>query len=612
MTAADAILRRGDNCAAQGDLAGALAEYEKAIQQHPDFADTWLRHGAALSELHRPIEALASYAKAQALAPNRPEIPYSQGMALQDLGRHGEALAAFDQALALGLNFSIVWNNRGASLRSLGKLPEALASFERALALDPAHTEALGNRGGVLQKMNRHAEAFAAFKAFAAAAPRHKYALSGFLVSAAALCDWDMLDKLRPRLETEVASGKAIVNPFFLLSLSDDPVLARACAAHYDRDLIGMPPQAECPIPPPGRKIRIAYLSTDFRLHAVGHLMIGIFEHHDRSRFELTGVSYGLEEDSPLRTRFKKVFDHFIDAEGMPDVDIVTALRQRNIDIAVDLCGYARGARPAVMARRPAPVQVSYLGFPASMATDFTDIVIADEIVLPPDQQANYSEHIARMPDCYWPATAHDAAQPIAPTPSRAAAGLPTHGFVFSCFNHHGKIGRPQFDIWMRLLKAVPQSVLWLIDDTGKDNLRRAAIARGVDPARIVFAPKLPQDQHLARCALIDLVLDTRPYNAHTTATDALRMGVPVVTCMGRSFSSRVCASMLVAAGLAELIADDLESYEMLALTLARDPVRLSAVRAKLGPGRFSTPLFDIPCFMTSWEALFAAMLPKS
>jgi protein O-GlcNAc transferase len=295
----------------------------------------------------------------------------------------------------------------------------------------------------------------------------------------------------------------------------------------------------------------------------------------------------------------------------MSDTDIVAALRQRHIDIAVDLSGYARGARPAVMALRPAPVQVGYLGFPASMAADFTDYVIADGIVLPPEQQENYSERIARMPDCYWPATAHDAAQPIVPKPGRAAAGLPEKGFVFSCFNHHGKIGRPQFDIWMRLLKSVPQSVLWLIDDGGKDNLRRAAVARDVDPGRIVFAPKLPQDQHLARCALIDLVLDTLPYNAHTTATDALRMGVPVVTVMGRSFSSRVCASMLAAADFAELIADDPEAYETLALDLARDPARLAVIRAKLGPGRFSTPLFDIRRFMTHWEALFAAMLPK-
>ena len=611
MSEVDAILRRGDQRAADGDAAGALAEYESATRLYPDHADSWLRHGAALTELHRPAEALASYARAKALAPNRPEISYSRGVALQDLGRHNEALASFDQALALGLDFPVVWNNRGASLRTLGKFPEALASFERALALDPAHIEALGNRGAVLQKMNRHAEAFAAFEAFAAAAPGHEYALSGLLVSAAALCDWAVLEKLRPRMEAEVASGKSIVNPFFLLGLSDDPVLAKSCAAHYGRDLLQGLVTAPLPRPAPGKKIRLAYLSTDFRLHAVGHLMIGIFEHHDRARFELTGVSYGPDENSVLRGRFKNVFDHYIDAEAMTDAEVTEALRRLNVDIAVDLSGYAKGARPGVMARRPAPVQVSYLGFPASMAADFMDYVIADGIVLPDDQQANYSEAIARMPDCYWPATAHDVAQPITQTPSRAGAGLPALGFVFSCFNHHGKIGKTQFEIWMRLLKAMPDSVLWLIEDSGRDNLCRAAQTRGVDPARLVFAPKLPQADHLARLPLIDLVLDTLPYNAHTTATDALRMGVPLVTCMGRSFSSRVGASLLRAAGLYELIAEDLESYEALALALARDPGRLHGLRTRLGPARFSTSLFDIPRFMAHWEALFLAMMPK-
>lgn len=600
-------------------MAGAFAEYGTAVQQYPDHADSWLRHGAALTELHRPAEALTSYARAQALAPDRPEISYSRAMALQDLGRHVEALASFDQALALGLDFPVVWNNRGTSLRTLGKFPEALASFERVLALDPAHIEALGNRGAVLQSMRHHAEAYAAFEAFAAAAPGHKYALSGLLVSAAALCDWATIEKLRPRMEAEVASGRSIVNPFFLLGLSDDPVLAKSCAAHYGRDLLQGLVTAPSPKPAPGKKIRLAYLSTDFRLHAVGHLMIGIFENHDRARFELTGVSYGPEENSALRGRFKKVFDHFIDAEAMTDADVAAALRRLNVDIAVDLSGYAKGARPGVMARRPAPVQVSYLGFPGSMAADFMDYVIADEIVLPDGQQVNYSERIARMPDCYWPATAHDVAQPIAQAPSRAEAGLPAlpsgsvgNGFVFGCFNHHGKIGRPQFEIWMRLLKAVPDSVLWLIDDSGRDNLKREAQARGVDPARLVFAAKKPQADHLARCALIDLVLDTLPYNAHTTATDALRMGVPLVTCMGRSFSSRVGASLLRAAGLAELVTADPESYEVLALALARDPERLRALRDRLGPARFSTPLFDIPRFMAHWEALFMAMMPKS
>jgi predicted O-linked N-acetylglucosamine transferase (SPINDLY family) len=609
---AELLLRQGDSKAALGDLKGALATYESAVGKYPQSAEAWLRHGAALSELKRPVEALTSYARAEALSPGRPDLCYSRAVALEELGRAAEALEDYDRALSGGLDFAMVWNNRGTCLRSLGRWTEALQSFDRALALDPDHVEAMGNLGAVLQRLGRHQEALAAFERFSAAAPGHKYALAGLLASAAALCDWNILERLRPRLESEIASGKSIVNPFFFLSISDDPVLARQCAAHYGRDLIGDLPKVECPMPVRGEKIRLAYFSTDFRLHAVGHLMIGIMEHHDRSRFELIGVSYGPEEASPLRGRFKKAFDHFIDAEDMPDADIVASLRALKVDIAVDLSGYARGARPKVMAMRPAPVQLSYLGFPASMAADFMDGVIADAIVLPKDQQENYSERILRLPDCYWPATAHDPGQAIAPIPSRAEAGLPETGFVFGCFNHHGKICREQFTIWMRLLAKVPGAVLWLIEDGGKDNLARAAAEVGIDPARLIFAPKRPQAEHLARCALIDLALDTLPYNAHTTCTDALRMGVPMITVAGRSFASRVGASMLAAAGLPELIAEDAESYEALALALARDPECLARLRARLGAARFSLPLFDVPVFMRHWEALFAAIMPKA
>jgi predicted O-linked N-acetylglucosamine transferase (SPINDLY family) len=605
------MIARGDGHAASGDLAAALRDYDAAVNAYPGEADAWIRHGAALAELGRTSEAMASYTRATVLAPGRSELFFVQAMALQDMGRHAEAVDAFDEALLRGLDYADVWNNRGSSLRSLERYSQALESFEHALSIDHSHPEALGNRGAVLQKLNRHAEAARAFEKFASAAPDHKYLLSGQLTAAASLCDWATIERLRPRFEVEVMSGKSIVNPFFLLGLSDDPALAHAAALHYGHDFLPWLAKVEMPKPAPGEKIRIAYLSADFRQHAVGHLMIGIFEHHDRARFELTGVSYGPEEDSPIRSRFKKTFDHFIDAHGVPDAEVAERLRAMNIDIAVDLMGFTRGARPGVMARRPAPVSVSYLGFPTSTAADFMDYIIADAIVLPEDQQAHYSEQIVRMPDCYWPATAHDLVQPIAATPTRAAAGLPNEGFVFGCFNHHGKIGRPQFEIWMRLLSAVPGSVLWLIDDSGRENLRKEAAARGMDPARLVFAPKVPQAEHLARCRLMDLVLDTLPYNAHTTATDALRLGVPVVTCMGRSFSSRVGASLLAAARFPELITDDMGDYETLALALATDPERMAAIRARLGDERFATPVFDIPRFMAHWEKGFATMAAR-
>jgi protein O-GlcNAc transferase len=353
-------------------------------------------------------------------------------------------------------------------------------------------------------------------------------------------------------------------------------------------------------------RIRLAYLSADFHQHPTAQLMAELFERHDRARFEVTAIAFGPDDNSALRARLKKAFDHFEDVRGKSDAEVARLLRAREIDIAVDLNGHTADARPGIFAHRPAPVQVNYLVYPGTTGAAFMDYVLADRIVLPADQQPFFSEKIVHMPDCYQ---ANDATRIVPPAPSRAEAGLPAEGFVFCCFNNSWKITAPVWGIWMRLLTQVPGSLLWLLDSPAAANLRAEAAARGVNAARLIFAPKLPPGQHLARHKLADLFLDTLPYNAHTTCSDALWAGLPVVTCYGKAFPGRVAASLLKAIDLPELVTTSPEKYEELSLELADNPALLQATREKLARNRITTPLFDSERFRKGIEAAYAAML---
>jgi predicted O-linked N-acetylglucosamine transferase (SPINDLY family) len=334
--------------------------------------------------------------------------------------------------------------------------------------------------------------------------------------------------------------------------------------------------------------------------------MVELFERHDRSRFEVSAFAFGPDDGSDLRRRLVKAFDKFEDVRHFSDLEIATLIRAREIDITVDLNGHTHEARPGIFSFSPAPVQVNYLVYPGTTGANYMDYILTDRVVLPLDQQAFFSEKIVQLPDCYQ---ANDATRPLPPAPSRAEAGLPEQGFVFCCFNNSWKITAPVFDIWMRLLQQVPDSVLWLLESPATDNLRAHAQARDVDAQRLVFAPKLPPDRHLARHRLADLVLDTLPYNAHTTCSDALWAGVPVITCYGQAFQSRVAASLLKAIDVPELVTTRPEDYESLALELATNPALLKATRDKIWRNRLTTPLYDSERFRKNIETAYMAML---
>jgi len=394
-----------------------------------------------------------------------------------------------------------------------------------------------------------------------------------------------------------------------LLGYSDDPALQLQCAKNYVAYKIPLRPQPFWT----GEvwrhtKLRVAYLSADLHTHATAHLMAGLFEQHDRSRFEIIGISYGVDDHSEMRKRLVAAFDQFRDVRGNSDEEVAKLLHNLNVDVAVDLKGYTHDARPIILAYRPAPIQVNYLGYPGTMGAEFIDYIVADKIVVPFERQQFYTEKIVHLPDSYQ---INDTTRRIAEVvPDRQAIGLPQRGFVFCCFSNNWKITPEIFGVWMRLLHQIKDSALWLLRDnkSAELNLRNEAQKLGVDPLRLIFSGRLPLDQHLARHLLADLVLDTLPYNAHTTASDALWAGIPLLTCMGGAFARRVAASLANAAGLSELVATSLDEYEALALKLARDSVMLAEVKAKLARNRNTCPLFNTERFTRHIEAAYTAM----
>jgi predicted O-linked N-acetylglucosamine transferase (SPINDLY family) len=519
-------------------------------------------------------DAIAAYDRALAIAPDNPVTWNNRGGAMLSLKQDEAGPALFRKALQLGPADPNIWSNRAHAFSALKRLPEAIADAEQALALDPNHASA--------QRMAFHCRLHT--------------------------CDWSRRENDKRRITAGLEADSRVVNALDHRGLCDSErehlIAARLFAAEEF-------PAAAQPLWRGERyrhdKIRLAYLSTDFRAHAVASLIVGIFEHHDKTRFETTAISFSPDDRSETRQRIETAFDRFIDVQTMSDSQAAAIMRELEIDIAIDLNGYTGDSRTGILAFRPAPLAVNYLGYPGTMGAPFIDYIIADRTAIPPEHQIFQSEKVAYLPYAYQ---ANDRKRRVGDTPTRAEAGLPETGFVFSCFNNTYKIGPEIFDIWTRLLRDVDGSVLWLLEDNAiaATNLRREAQARGIDPARLIFAPrKLPHD-HLARQALADLFLDTLPYNAHTTASDALWLGLPLVTCPGNTFPARVAASLLHAINMPELVTSSLNEYERLSLKLAREPEALAAVRAKLIANRDTQPMFDTASFAKDLERIYATM----
>jgi protein O-GlcNAc transferase len=584
--------------------AEALAALDGALAARPDDAALLRTRVETLLRLQRWSEALQTCDRILLRNPKDSQALNDRGLALDDLRRLDEAAASFRAALALDPDLTAARNNLGVVLSRLGDYEAALASFEAGLARDPENVELLYNRGHTLASLKRFPEAIESYEATLARQPDHVFAFGSLAGTALALCDWPRTEKMAAQIADN--PGK-FVQPLTLLGYSDDPARLLASARLATQVLLTERPQPLWTGTPYRHdKIRLAYLSADFRDHATAWLAAELFERHDRQRFHVTAISTRPDDGGAMRARLAGAFDRFIDVSAQSDAEVARLLREMEIDIAIDLNGYTLGGRPAILSHRPAPVQVNYLGFPGSMGSAHYDYIIADPVLLPFADQPFCDEKIVQLPDCYQP---NDTRRVMAAAPSRQEAGLPGTGFVFCSFNNNWKITAPVFDVWMRLLAAAPGSVLWLLDDNpaAKANLQAEAARRGINPQRLVFAPRLDQSAHLARHALADLFLDTLPCNAHTTASDALWAGLPLLTCAGRSFAGRVAASLLHAAGLPELVTTDLQGYDALALQLALEPPRLAALRERMAGVRTS-PLFNIERYRGNIEAAYAEM----
>ena len=554
----------------------------------------------ALGDIPRAEEALRREIQ---LYPESANAHNTLGVVLVNQGRTLEGLSAFRAALRADPAHAEASNNAGNALHALVRDEEALPYLQRAVSAQPQLADAQMNLGLVLHALHRYDEAVAAFSRVLALEPRAPYALGAAVWSKLFANDWRELDAQITALRAQVREVPAA--PFTLVAVSQDLEEQRHAAELHVRQS-----KAPAPLPPVSYthpRIRVAYLSADFHEHATAQLMARLFELHDRSQFEVIGVSYGPDDGSAMRQRLKRGFDRFVDAQTVRDPDLARALRQLEIDIAVDLKGHTAYSRMPVLAYRPAPVQATYLGYPGTSGAPYIDYVIADRVVIPPEHQRFYTEKVMYLPDSYQ---VNDSGVQIAErTPSRAELGLPEHAFVFCCFNNVFKLLPAMFERWMRILTARPGSVLWLLEphEGAMRNLRAAARERGVDPARLLFAPRVPLAEHLARHRQADLFLDTLPYNAHTTASDALRAGLPVLTCLGNTFAGRVAASLLHAVGMPELIAPSLGDYEQMALRLSSDGT--AAQKEKLARNLPTSALFDTERTCRAIEGAFKEML---
>lgn len=590
----------------------ALAAFDQALAARPGYAAAIVNRANLLAEQAHYEEAIDGYGEVLAAEPLHVDALINRGNALHAIGSDRAALADYELARHLAPGHVEAAYNAGVVLHALGRPDEAIACYDQALAIDSRHVEAVHNRGVVLGELNRHEDAIASFKEVLAIAKDYPNVAGSIAHAQAHLCDWADHDAGVQRVLDGVRLGKPVSVPFPFLSLSFDPAAQRSCAAiHVALRHASRPKPLWTGENYAHDRIRLAYLSANFHDHPVAQLIAGLFEQHDRSRFELTAISFGPDDREAMRARLIASFDRFIDIRQMGDAEAAKLLRTLEIDIAIDLMGFTKDARPGILAHRPAPIQVNYLGYPGTMGADFIDYVLADDFVVPADHRVHYVEKVVALPDCYQ---VNDSRRTISErTPTRAEAGLPDHAFVFCCFNNSYKITPQVFDVWMRLLRQIDGSVLWLLhaNASAEANLRREAQSRGVAPDRLVFAPRLAADAHLARHRLADLFLDTLPYNAHTTASDALWAGLPVLTCVGTTFAGRVAGSLLHAIGLPELATDTLAAYESLALRLAEHPEVLREIREKLARARSTMPLFDTSRFRRHVEAAYVSMVER-
>lgn len=589
-----------------GKLDEAENIFHEILTDNPNDVPSLFSLGGIEHNRKNPEKAVTYFERAIALNPNFSPLWYNLGIVQQSLKKFDQALASFDKALSLDPMNVEVMTNRGGLLAEMKRHKDALLNYEELLKIDPNNQKALCNRGILLTDVKFHDLAIHTFDRLYQLNPDYEFAAGLLCFAKMHACQWDNLEELGKAIVQGVKDGKKVSQTLPLTAISADPQIhllgARIFGKHYCQTQQPM----WCGEVYKHKKIRVAYVSPDLREHPVGHLTTSLFENHDKSRFEIYAMSLGFDDQSQIQKRMKAAFDQFIEVRHLRSKEIAAMIKSMEIDILVDMAGYTADSRTDIFAYRPAPVQINYLGYSSTMGLDFIDYIIADRYIIPEDSRQFYSEKVVYLPDTYLPT---DAKVQIAETtPPREHYGLPPAGFIFCSFNHDYKINPAMFDVWMRLLQHKPGSVLWLmkLNESAERNLRQEAARRGVDPARIVFATRVDRiEDHLARYKMADLFLDTSPCNAHSTASDVLRAGLPIVTFRRQAFAGRVAASLLNLLGLPELVTDSLAAYEKLAMQLADDHELLQSFKTKLLNNLVTSKLYDTAAYCRNLEKAY-------
>lgn len=595
-----------------GQIGEAAAIFKQLLESNPNqfvalysLAVIGLNSGRAEEGLH--------FAERCRLAePGAAASWYIHGAALKAVRRYAEAIASLDQALSLDPGHLEAYVTKGHVYGEQKQYAPALIEFNNVLTRDPGHAQALNNAATLLSILNEHAESARLYERLITLHPDFDFAYGALSHARLHSCDWAGFYDLQKQIIVGVRAEKKVCRqlPFLAVSDSSEDQLkcARIVSQHsYPRSTIQLWKGEQYE----HKRLRIGYISPDFREHPVGHLFAGVMENHDRQRFEIHAFSLGIDDGSSLRKRFVAAAEHFIEVRGKTSLEVAQTIRQHEIDILVDLAGPTMDAQPDVFGFKPAPAQVIYLGYPGTSGADYMDYILADRTVIPEEHQKFYAEKVLYLPGCYLPADPELVFSER--TPTREEMDLPTEGFVFCSFNHDYKINPPVFDVWMRILSRVEGSVLWLmrLNAAAEENLRKGAEQRGVHRSRLIFAKRMPSiSDHLARYRLAGLFLDTTPYNAHSTSTDVLRAGLPVLTVEGGSFQSRVAMSVLRTVGMPELVMRDLAQYEETAVRLANQPGELAELKERVRCRVTASPLADAVAFTRGVEAALLQCRP--
>jgi len=590
----------------------AIASYDKAIKINPNYADAYNNKGSTLKDLKLYDEALASYDKALQIKSDHVDAHNNRGIVLHEIKYYDEALASYDKALQINPNYAFAHNNKGNTLKDLKRYDEAIASYDKSIKINPNFADTYNNKGNALKDLKRYDEALSNYEKVVKLKLDFDYILGKVLHTKMILCSWNNFDSLSKKISKALNKKSKVIEPFSFLGLIDNPDDSRLSSEIFVKDKIAKPSKIE-PLAKykNHNKPRIGYYSADFCDHAVLHLMMDVFRNHNKSLFDFFGFSFGPDKNDNWRNEVKNCFIKFEDVTKISDKEVADLSRKLEIDIAIDLTAFTSNSRSGIFSYRAAPIQINYLGYPGTMGAEYIDYIIADEVIIPKENFNYYSEKVLYLPDCYQ---ANMSQKDISKKQfKRSDFGLPDNAFVFCSFNNNYKITPHIFDIWMNILKKVPNSILWIFksNETASRNLKRETEIRGVDPNRIIFASYLPNDEHLKRISLADLFLDTFPYNAHVTASDAIRMGIPILTLTGNSFASRVGASILSCIGIKELITRNEREYQELGIDLALNTNKLHKIKKRIRDSLSKSPLYDSHLFTKNLENIYFNLFNK-